>query len=104
MSGSRCPATRRHSANQRNMSHVREDRHAPASGGEMAIDWINRRFQHAHHQKAFTGAKMYETWYKMTVMLESGLDIRPVITHRLPYTGFQEGFDAMLSGNPARWC
>jgi threonine 3-dehydrogenase len=41
---------------------------------------------------------MYETWYKMTVMLQSGLDITPVITHRYPYTEFQKGFDAMASG------
>ena len=41
---------------------------------------------------------MYETWYKMTVMLQSGLDIKPVITHRFHYTDFQKGFDAMLSG------
>jgi threonine 3-dehydrogenase len=42
---------------------------------------------------------MYETWYKMTVMLQSGLNIQPVITHRFHYTEFQQGFDAMLSGN-----
>jgi threonine 3-dehydrogenase len=41
---------------------------------------------------------MYETWYKMTVMLQSGLKIDPVITHRFPYTGFEEGFQVMMSG------
>jgi threonine 3-dehydrogenase len=41
---------------------------------------------------------MYETWYKMTVMLESGLDISPVITHRFPYTEYERGFEAMSSG------
>ena len=40
--------------------------------------------------KGIYGREMYETWYKMTVMLESGLDIRPVITHRFP-TGLPEG-------------
>jgi len=45
------------------------------------------------------GREMYETWYKMTVMLQSGLDITPVITHRYPFAEFQAGFDAMLSGD-----
>ena len=45
-----------------------------------------------------TSREVYETWYKMTVMLQSGLNIKPVITHRFHYTDFQKGFDAMLSG------
>ncbi len=48
--------------------------------------------------KGIYGREMYETWYKMTVMLESGLDIAPVITHRLHYTEFEKGFEAMQSG------
>jgi threonine 3-dehydrogenase len=48
------------------------------------------------------GREMYETWYKMTVMLESGLTIRPVITHRFPYREFQQGFDVMRSGQSGR--
>jgi len=48
------------------------------------------------------GREMYETWYKMTVMLQSGLDITPVITHRLPYTDFEEGFKAMQSGQSGK--
>ncbi|HTW77970.1 MAG TPA: L-threonine 3-dehydrogenase [Terracidiphilus sp.] len=43
------------------------------------------------------GREMYETWYKMTVMLESGVDISPVITHRYDYTDFEKGFEAMVS-------
>jgi threonine 3-dehydrogenase len=45
---------------------------------------------------------MYETWYKMTVMLHSGLDIKPVITHRFPYTDFEAAFQVMDSGNSGR--
>ena len=45
--------------------------------------------------KGIYGREMYETWYKMTVMLESGLDIKPVITHRLHYTEFEKGFEVM---------
>jgi len=44
------------------------------------------------------GRKMYETWYKMAAMVESGLDLTPLITHRLHYTDFQKGFEAMDSG------
>ena len=45
---------------------------------------------------------MYETWYKMTVMLQSGLNIVPVITHRFAFADFQKGFDAMLSGQSGK--
>lgn len=65
---------------------------------EMAIDW-NAVIFNMLTIKGIYGREMYETWYKMTVMLQSGLDIRPVITHRYHYTEFQQGFDAMLSGN-----
>ena len=49
--------------------------------------------------KGIYGREMYETWYQMTAMLQSGLDIEPVITHRLPYTEFEVGFAAMISGD-----
>jgi threonine 3-dehydrogenase len=45
---------------------------------------------------------MYETWYKMTVMLQGGLDIRPVITHRFHYTEFEQAFAVMLSGHSGK--
>jgi threonine 3-dehydrogenase len=48
------------------------------------------------------GREMYETWYKMSVLLEAGLDISPVITHRFPYSEFQRGFDAMTSGQAGK--
>ncbi|MFT5468136.1 MAG: threonine 3-dehydrogenase [Verrucomicrobiales bacterium] len=52
--------------------------------------------------KGVYGREMYETWYKMTAMLQSGLDISPVITHRLPYTEFEAGFQAMKAGEAAK--
>ena len=52
--------------------------------------------------KGIYGREMYETWYKMTVMIQGGLDIGPVITHRFHYTNFQLGFDAMHSGNSGK--
>ena len=45
---------------------------------------------------------MFETWYKMTAMIESGLDISPVITHRFPYTEYEQGFEAMRSGKSGK--
>jgi threonine 3-dehydrogenase len=64
---------------------------------EMVIDW-NLVVFNMLTIKGIYGREMYETWYKMTVMLQSGLDIRPVITHRFPYTEFQKGFETMMSG------
>jgi threonine 3-dehydrogenase len=52
--------------------------------------------------KGIYGREMYETWYKMTVMLESGLDIKPVITHRFHFTEFEKGFAAMKSGQSGK--
>jgi threonine 3-dehydrogenase len=52
--------------------------------------------------KGIYGREMYETWYKMSVMLESGVDIEPVITHRFAYSDFQKGFDAMMSGQTGK--
>jgi threonine 3-dehydrogenase len=52
--------------------------------------------------KGIYGREMYETWYKMSVMLESGVDISPVITHRFAYNDFLKGFDAMISGQTGK--
>ena len=65
---------------------------------EISIDW-NLVIFNMLTIKGIYGREMYETWYKMTVMLMSGLDLMPIITHRYPYTEFQKGFDAMLGGN-----
>ena len=69
--------------------------------GQIAIDW-NKVVFSMLTIKGIYGREMYETWYKMTVMLESGLDIRPVITHRFHYTEFEQGFAAMLSGQSGK--
>lgn len=69
--------------------------------GEMAVDW-NEVVFNMLTIKGIYGREMYDTWYKMTVMLQSGLDIRPVITHHLSYTDFQQGFDTMRSGNSGK--
>ena len=48
------------------------------------------------------GREMYETWYKMTVMLQSGLDIRPAITHRFGFRDFEAAFAAARSGDSGK--
>jgi threonine 3-dehydrogenase len=70
----------------------------PASA---AIDW-NVVVFHSLTIKGIYGRKMYETWYKMTSLIQSGLDILPVITHRFPYTEFKEGLELMKSGNSGK--
>jgi threonine 3-dehydrogenase len=67
----------------------------------MAIDWSLVVFNMLTI-KGIYGREMYETWYKMTVMLESGLDIKPVITHRFQYTEFEQGFAVMKSGQSGK--
>ena len=69
--------------------------------GEMAIDWSLVIFNMLT-LKGIYGREMYETWYKMSVMIENGLDIAPVITHRLNYRDFQQGFDAMNAGEASK--
>jgi threonine 3-dehydrogenase len=64
---------------------------------EMAIDWSKVIFNMLTI-KGIYGREMYETWYKMSVMLESGLNIQPIITHRFHFTEFEQGFAAMMSG------
>ncbi|HEV8377414.1 MAG TPA: L-threonine 3-dehydrogenase [Tepidisphaeraceae bacterium] len=68
---------------------------------EMAIDWNTVVFNMLTI-KGIYGREMYETWYKMTVMLQSGLNIEPVITHRYNFAEFQKGFDVMRSGQSGK--
>ena len=62
-----------------------------------AIDW-NKVIFNSLTLKGIYGREMYETWYKMTSMLQSGLDISPIITHKFHYLEFQKGFEVMASG------
>ena len=68
---------------------------------QTAIDW-NKVVFNGLTLKGIYGREMYETWYKMTSMIESGLDITPVITHKFHYTDFRKGFDVMRSGNSGK--
>jgi len=70
-------------------------------GDDVAIDW-NIVIFNMLTLKGIYGREMYETWYKMSVLIESGLDISPVITHRLDYTEFEQGFTAMNAGEASK--
>jgi threonine 3-dehydrogenase len=84
-----------------NMSHGGKIAMLGIPEKEMAIDWNTVVFSMLTI-KGIYGREMYETWYKMTVMLQSGLDIRPVITHRFDHAEFQKGFDVMLTGQSGK--
>lgn len=68
---------------------------------EIAIDW-NKVIFNMLTLKGIYGREMFETWYLMQTMLQSGLDIRPVITHRFHYTEFEKAFEVMQSGNSGK--
>ncbi|MHC4176913.1 MAG: L-threonine 3-dehydrogenase [Planctomycetota bacterium] len=68
---------------------------------EVAIDW-STVVLNMLTIKGIYGREMYETWYKMTVMIQSGLNIDPVITHRFHFTDFEQGFEVMRSGNSGK--
>lgn len=66
-------------------------------GDNMAIDWSQVIFK-GLTIKGIYGREMFETWYKMASLIQSGLDITPIITHHYPIDDFQQGFEQMRSG------
>jgi threonine 3-dehydrogenase len=70
-------------------------------GENIAIDW-SRVIFNMLTLKGIYGREMYETWYKMSVMIQSGLDISPVITHRMSFRDYEEGFAAMNNGSASK--
>ncbi|TRX55197.1 L-threonine 3-dehydrogenase [Thalassomonas sp. M1454] len=70
-------------------------------GKDMAIDWSQVIFK-GLTIKGIYGREMFETWYKMASLIQSGLDLSPIITHHFPIDDFQQGFDAMLSGDSGK--
>ena len=69
--------------------------------GSAAIDWNTVVFS-ALTIKGIYGREMYETWYKMTALIQSGLDITPVLTHHFNYQQFKEAIELMKSGNSGK--
>jgi threonine 3-dehydrogenase len=84
-----------------NMSHGGKIAILGIPGKEMQMDWRQVIFNMLTI-KGIYGREMYETWYKMSVLLESGVDIAPVITHRFAYTDFELGLEAMISGQTGK--
>jgi threonine 3-dehydrogenase len=80
-----------------NMSHGARIAMLGIPSADISIDWHTVIFNMLTI-KGIYGREMYETWYKMTVMLQSGLNIDPIVTHRFPHTEFRKGFEAMNSG------
>lgn len=66
-----------------------------------AIDWNNVIFK-GLEIKGIYGREMFETWYKMVAMLQSGLDLSPILTHHFPLAHYVEGFETMLSGQSGK--
>jgi threonine 3-dehydrogenase len=84
-----------------NMSHGGKIAMLGIPAKEMQMDWRQVIFNMLTI-KGIYGREMYETWYKMSVMIESGVDISPVITHRFRYDEFELGFQAMISGKTGK--
>jgi threonine 3-dehydrogenase len=84
-----------------NMSHGAKIAMLGIPSEEIAIDWKHVIFNMLT-LKGIYGREMYETWYKMSVMLESGLDIKPVITHRYRWNEYEKGFAAMKAGDSGK--
>jgi threonine 3-dehydrogenase len=84
-----------------NMSHGAKIAMLGIPNGDVAINWREVIFNMLTI-KGIYGREMYETWYKMTVMLESGLDISPVITHRFHWSEYEQGFAAMKAGDSGK--
>ncbi len=70
-------------------------------GGTVEVP-LNRAIFKALTLKGIYGREMFETWHKMFSMLQSGLDVRPVITHHLPFAEFEQGFAALREGKAAK--
>ena len=70
-------------------------------GEDTSIDW-NTVIFNMLTLKGIYGREMYETWYMMSIMVQNGLDVMPIITHRFHYTDFQKGFDVMNSGKSGK--
>ena len=68
---------------------------------DMSIDWTKVIFK-GLFIKGIYGREMFETWYKMAALIQSGLDLSPIITHRFSIDDFQKGFDAMRSGQSGK--
>ena len=70
-------------------------------GKDMEMNWNDVVFKGLTIQGVY-GRKMFETWYKMSAMIQGGLDLEPIITHRFKYTDYEKGFEAMATGRSGK--
>ena len=70
-------------------------------GRDMEMNWNDVVFKGLTIQGVY-GRKMFETWYKMSAMIQGGLDLEPIITHRFKYTDYEKGFEAMATGRSGK--
>jgi threonine 3-dehydrogenase len=84
-----------------NMNHGGKIAMLGIPGNDMAIDWSQVIFK-GLTIKGIYGREMFETWYKMVSLIQSGLDLSPIITHHYPVEDFQQGFDMMRSGQSGK--
>ena len=84
-----------------NMSHGGKIAQLGILPADTVIDW-NKVIFSGLTIKGIYGRKIFKTWYNMSAMIESGLDINPIITHRFHYTEFEKGFEVMRSGNSGK--
>jgi len=84
-----------------NMNHGGKIAMLGIPSGEMGIDW-NKVIFNMLTLKGVYGREMYETWYMMSALLGGGLDIEPVITHRLSFQEYEKAFEVMNSGNSGK--
>ncbi|MGE0594840.1 MAG: L-threonine 3-dehydrogenase [Hyphomonadaceae bacterium] len=84
-----------------NMAHGGKISILGIPSGDTTVDW-NKVVFNMLTIKGIYGREIFETWYKMTVMIQSGLNLAPIITHRLPYTEFEQGFEVMLQGHSGK--
>ncbi|HUF03152.1 MAG TPA: L-threonine 3-dehydrogenase [Aridibacter sp.] len=84
-----------------NMAHGGNIAFLGIPSDEFSIDWKTVIFNMLDI-KGIYGRQMYETWYQMSVLIETGLDISPVITHRYGYKDFEQGFEAMKTGDSGK--
>ena len=70
-------------------------------GKPIETDW-NKIIMAGLNVQGIYGRKMFQTWYQMKNMVQGGLDLEPIITHRFHYTEFEKGFEAMISGKSGK--
>ncbi len=98
----RCPARRRRFRSMLDtMNHGGRIAMLGIPPSDMSIDWTKVIFK-GLFIKGIYGREMFETWYKMAALIQSGLDLSPIITHRFGIDDFQKGFDAMRSGQSGK--